>query len=59
MLFRSEEPIKIKDTFSNTNLIKAEIKNKRKAIPGSVSWVPGTAGLIMAGKIIQDIIKKE
>lgn len=59
VVYSEEEPIKIKDTFSNTNLIKAEIKNKRKAIPGSVSWVPGTAGLIMAGKIIQDIIKKE
>ena len=30
----------------------------RRAIPGSVSFVPGTAGLILAGEIIKDLIKR-
>lgn len=28
----------------------------RRSIPGSVSWVPGAAGLILAGEAIKDII---
>ena len=30
----------------------------KKQIPGSVSFVPSCAGLIIAGEVIKDIIKK-
>ena len=30
----------------------------KRQIPGSVAFVPGTAGLILAGEVIQDIAKK-
>lgn len=31
--------------------------SKRRSIPGSVSFVPSVAGLIMAGEVVKDIIK--
>ncbi|MDR2647265.1 MAG: tRNA threonylcarbamoyladenosine dehydratase [Oscillospiraceae bacterium] len=31
----------------------------RRQVPGSVSFVPGVAGMILAGEAIKDIIKKE
>ena len=34
-----------------------EITNKR-VIPGSISFVPSIAGLIIAGEVIKDIINK-
>jgi tRNA A37 threonylcarbamoyladenosine dehydratase len=35
-----------------------ESDGHRRATPGSVSFVPGAAGLIMAGEIIKDLIKE-
>ena len=31
----------------------------KKAVPGSVSFVPSSAGLIMAGEIVKDLIKRK
>ena len=31
----------------------------RRSIPGSVSWVPSCAGLMLAGHVIQELCKKE
>ncbi len=31
----------------------------RRAVPASVSWVPSCAGLMLAGRVIQDLIKEE
>lgn len=36
----------------------AEEDTGRRSIPGSVAFVPSVAGLIMAGKIINDIVQK-
>lgn len=33
-------------------------EDERRAVPGSVSFVPGAAGLIAAGEVIKDIVKK-
>lgn len=33
-----------------------EATNERKQVPGSISFVPSTAGLIIAGQIIRDIL---
>ena len=45
VVYSKEEPIKIKDN------------NKEKKSPGSISFVPSVAGLIIAGEIIKDLIK--
>ncbi len=50
VLFSSEEPIKPKENEKN--------KDTRKVPPGSISFVPSVAGLIIGGEVIKDIIKK-
>ena len=47
VLYSKEEPIKV-----NCDLV-----NSKKQIPGSISFVPSVAGLIIAGEVIKDIIK--
>ena len=32
--------------------------SRRRSVPGSVSFVPSVAGLIAAGEVIRDLIKK-
>ena len=46
VLYSKEEPISI----------KADDNNKKR-IPGSISFVPSVAGLIIAGEVVRDIIK--
>ena len=48
VLYSKEEPVK--PSF-------AEINEKGKAIPGSISFVPPAAGLIVASEIIKDLTK--
>lgn len=50
VVYSKEEPIK-------TPIIKDE--SSGKIIPGSVSFVPGVAGLIMAGEVIKDLTIKQ
>ena len=47
VVYSKEEPIK-------TNIFGEETK---KQIPGSISFVPSVAGLIIAGEVIKDLIK--
>ena len=47
VLYSKEEPIKLKN---NTNTVG-------KQVPGSISFVPSVAGLIIAGEVVKDIIK--
>ena len=49
VLYSKEEPIKSKNVTFKENTIKT--------IPGSISFVPSVAGLIIAGEVIKDIIK--
>ena len=49
VVYSKEEPIK--------SLNLNELTNKRQ-VPGSISFVPSVAGLIVAGEVIKDIIKK-
>ena len=51
-MYSKEEPIK---PIFNEEIYKEE----KKMVPGSVSFVPSVAGLIIAGEVIKDIIKKE
>lgn len=47
VVYSKEEPIKVK---------KDELKNKQ--VPGSISFVPSVAGLIIAGEVVKDMIKE-
>lgn len=46
VVYSKEEPIKPKENF-------------KKQVPGSISFVPSVAGLIIAGEVIKDIIDRE
>ena len=46
VVYSKEEPIKIKRD-----------ETKQKQVPGSISFVPAVAGLIISGEVIKDIIK--
>lgn len=51
VLYSEEKPISIagKDT--------GEEKGKRRSLPGSVSFVPPVAGLLIAGEVVRDLTK--
>jgi tRNA A37 threonylcarbamoyladenosine dehydratase len=65
VVYSKEEPIKLKVNNENsckTNCIcppgtkrKCTVRNQ---VPGSISFVPSVAGLIIAGEVIKDIIAK-
>ena len=50
VLYSKEEPLK---QFKNS----ANEEDTKKQVPGSISFVPSVAGLIIAGEIIKDLIK--
>ena len=50
VVYSKEDPIKTNNTDGN-------IKQK-KQVPGSISFVPSVAGLIIAGEVVKDIINK-
>ena len=64
VIYSKEEPIKIDDNSNSsckTNCIcppgtkrKCTIRNQ---VPGSISFVPSVAGLMIAGEVVRDIIK--
>lgn len=62
VVYSKEEPIKINKTTEESEYIHAsETKRKctiRNQVPGSISFVPSVAGLIISGEVIKDIIKK-
>ena len=49
---------KLKVLYSKEEPIKLETKEGERRVPGSVSFVPSVAGLIIAGEVIKDIINK-
>lgn len=50
VLYSKEETIKIKEE-------KIEAESRKKQVPGSISFVPSVAGMIIAGEVIKDIIR--
>ena len=52
VLFSTEDPLS-----SDLNATNEELPEGRRALPGSVSFVPSVAGLIIAGEVIKDLIK--
>lgn len=53
VLYSEEKPI---DTSGKST---GEDQGKRRALPGSISFVPPVAGLLIAGEVIRDIAKVE
>ena len=53
VLYSKEEPIKIEKLQENNYE-----ENSKNQVPGSISFVPSVAGLIIAGEVVKDIIKK-
>ena len=49
VVYSKEEPIKPSES--------DEDKGVRRSIPGSVSFVPSTAGLILAGEVVKDLMQ--
>ena len=53
VLFSTEDPI----PSDPSTLTDEELPEGRRALPGSVAFVPSAAGLIIAGEVIKDLIK--
>ena len=53
VLYSKEKPV---DTANRTS---EEEKGQKRAIPGSISFVPPVAGLLIAGEVIRELIQKE
>ncbi len=51
VVYSKEEPIKLDKNLENAS--------SKKQVPGSISFVPSVAGLIIAGEVVKDIIKAE
>lgn len=49
---------KLKVIYSKEEPIKTQSNAEGKPVPGSISFVPSVAGLIIAGEVITDILKK-
>ncbi len=58
VIFSREQPIEIErqTKISNLNGIDNEFSTKMQ-VPGSISFVPSVAGLMIAGEVIRDIIR--
>ncbi len=63
VVYSKEEPMKPLTTEESVHVndgdpAQASRKSARRQIPGSISFVPSVAGLIIAGEVIKDLIKK-
>ena len=52
---RNKKIEKLKVVYSEEEPIKINIENNLKRVPGSISFIPSTVGLIIAGEVIKDI----
>ncbi len=60
VVYSKEEQIKPDETVKaeyEENYALEEARKGKKQVPGSISFVPSVAGLILAGEVIKDIIK--
>ena len=53
VVYSKEEPIKLDMNIQE----EIQEQNSKKITPGSISFVPSVAGLIIAGEVVKDIIK--
>lgn len=54
VLYSKEEPIKCKEEIMS----ECQTEISKSYVPGSISFVPSVAGLIIAGEVIKDLIKE-
>ena len=54
VIYSKENPIELEDSLENIGDSNSETK---KQVPGSISFVPSVAGLIIAGEVIRDILE--
>jgi len=52
VLYSTEDPI------TPSEVPQEELPEGRRALPGSVSFVPSVAGLIIAGEVVKDLVKE-
>ena len=64
VVYSKEEPIKLKQvsesSCKNNSIFSSDTESNniiRNQVPGSISFVPSVAGLIIAGEVIKDILK--
>lgn len=53
VLYSTEKPIKTEIDIKEDNFLR------RKSVPGSISFVPSVAGLMIAGEVVKDIINNK
>ena len=65
VVYSKEEPLKpyegIENSCKNNCICPPGTKRKctiRNQIPGSISFVPSVVGMIIAGEVVKDILKK-
>lgn len=58
VVFSKEQPLTpiVFDHEKGIDSSNAEVVRKKRATPGSMSFVPGVAGMIIAGEVIKDLI---
>ena len=60
VLYSKEEPIKNKFNSKTDNELYDALDDykltRNKVVPGSISFVPSVAGLMIAGEVIKDIV---
>lgn len=57
VVYSKETPIKL-EAKNKDSIMEENMKiSKRKQVPGSISFVPSVAGLIIAGEVVKDLIK--
>lgn len=54
VIYSKETPIELKNSLDNIGDSNSETK---KRVPGSISFVPSVAGLIIAGEVVRDILE--
>ena len=54
---RTREIKNLKVVYSKEEPIKLEFSPEEEKVPGSISFVPSVAGLIIAGEVVKDLIK--
>jgi tRNA A37 threonylcarbamoyladenosine dehydratase len=60
VVYSDEEPMTpINDLNSGDTEAPAENAGRTKQTPGSMAFVPGAAGLIIAGEVVRQLISRE
>jgi len=64
VIYSKEEPIKIDEYIEDSDLLNYDSKEEekeniisKKKVPGSISFVPSVAGLMIASEIVKDLLK--